>query len=111
MVGDAYFSIDGRDVIMFRSRGSAQAFLETYDVGPGRDSIFRSDGTALRLEVSDSRVVVTDEVVAQDPSSLAETLRRFLLEVPRPRLMSPDQIRTATLSQLVQEFTRTEKAW
>jgi hypothetical protein len=111
MVTEAYFRIDGQDVIMFESRGSAEAFLEAYDVGPGRDSIFRSDGTALRLEKFDRRVVVTDDVAAHDPSGLAEALRRFLLEVPRRRSLRPEQIRTASLPELVEEFSRTEKAW
>jgi hypothetical protein len=111
VVREAYFRIDGQDVIMFESRDSAEAFLEAYDVGPGRDSLFRSDGTAVRLEKLDRRVVVTDEVAAHDPTGLAEALRRFLLKVPRRRSIRPEQIRMASLPELIEEFRRIEKAW
>jgi len=111
VVTGMYFSIDGRDIIMFASRASAERFLEAYDVGPGQDTIFRSDGVAVRLRPSGRRVTVTDDVVAKAPAALAEALRRFLLEVrPETRSLAQDRIRSADLPELVEEFVRTEKA-
>ena len=108
---DLLFLIDGNDVIMFRDKAGAEAFIEPYDVRPGQDAIFQSDGTLLRIVASGRRVTVTPDIVGSDATRLAEALRKFLLNVPRTRTLSPEDIGNASLTDLVTEFERTERKW
>jgi hypothetical protein len=110
MVNGPYFSVEGRDVVMFANIRGAESFIESYDVKPGQDTLFAADGSLVRLAVDGRRVRVTRDVVGKDPGGLAEVLRTFLLEGRRKRTLTDDEIRSAPLADLVAEFMRTERA-
>lgn len=115
-----YFLVEDHDVVAFSSLREVEAFVEPYDVASNR--LFRSDGAELSLTLTEEgsrtpiyrrQVVAREDVIGHDPSHLAEALRAYLAKLPkrvrrrsRATSMSAQDLTTAELPQLVEEFLR-----
>ena len=131
MVTGPYFSVDGRDVVMYAELSNLAFHLEAIDVFQGtHDKIFAADGTILRLATEGGKwgkVVATDEVVGTEPAQLADAIRGFLVASLNLRTkrnwfrrglqeqgkagaptLDQEGVERATLPELVDEFVRTQ---
>lgn len=102
---------DAEDIAWFTARERAEHHLEAVDIPDFR--FFDADGTELRLAPRGNAVRVTDEVVGEFPDQLAAALRKHLLHqkrIRKRRTLDDAMVHTASLADLVAEFTRVEKS-
>jgi hypothetical protein len=105
-----YFALEGNDVLMYSDRAHAEAHLEYIDVNNGLDTIFRADGTLLRLATAGKKVIISDEIVRKDPAALATALTNYLLSAANSSALDERETRAASLPELVAAFARTVRS-
>lgn len=104
---DLLFAIEGADVTMFLTREDAERYLEAADVEDNVYQLFSANGARFRMEVVNGKVVLTDEVLENQPERLEKALRTYLLEVPKQRRSLDDTaLEDARFETLVKEFVQ-----